>query len=71
MWTYGASHTPASVSGVLAAVIPALGYTFAALSGEQATWGKTVGGLLAVAGAVLAAFAATRPAGRTPSLPSH
>lgn len=62
LWTYGAGRTPASVSGVLTAAIPALGYALAVLTGEQPTWSKTVGGILAVAGVVLASYSATRPA---------
>jgi drug/metabolite transporter (DMT)-like permease len=60
LWTYGAARTPASVSGVLTAAIPALGYALAVLTGEQPTASKTAGGILAVAGVLLAAYAATR-----------
>lgn len=68
LWTYGAAHTPAGLSGILTAGIPALGYAFAVLAGEQATWGKTAGGILAVAGVLLATYAATRStSGKAPS----
>ena len=60
LWTYGASRTPASVSGILTAAIPALGYALAVLTGEQATWSKTAGGILAVTGVVLASYSASR-----------
>jgi drug/metabolite transporter (DMT)-like permease len=59
LWTYGASRTPASVSGVLTAAIPALGYAFAVATGEPASWLKTVGGALALVGVLLAARATT------------
>jgi drug/metabolite transporter (DMT)-like permease len=62
LWTYGAARTPASLSGILTAGIPALGYAFAVLAGEPATWAKTTGGILAVAGVLLATYAATRSA---------
>src|SRR4051812_22274903 len=68
LWTYGAAHTPAGLSGILTAGISALGYAFAVLAGEQATWGKTAGGILAVAGVLLATHAATRStSGKAPS----
>lgn len=60
LWTYGAARTPASISGVLTAAIPALGYGFAVATGEPATWLKTAGGAFAVAGVLLAARAAIR-----------
>jgi drug/metabolite transporter (DMT)-like permease len=68
LWTYGAAHTPAGLSGILTAGIPALGYAFAVLAGEPATWGKTAGGILAVTGVLLATYAATRStSGKAPS----
>lgn len=54
LWTYGATRLPASVSGVLTAAIPALGYMAAVLTGEPATWAKSIGGALAVGGALIA-----------------
>jgi drug/metabolite transporter (DMT)-like permease len=60
LWTYGATRVPASISGVLTAVIPALGYALAVSTGEQATWTRTVGGVLAVAGVIITAYASTR-----------
>jgi drug/metabolite transporter (DMT)-like permease len=62
LWTYGAVHTPASVSGALTAAIPALGYALAVLTGEQATLSKTTGGILAIVGVLLATYSATRAA---------
>ncbi len=50
LWTYGARHTPAFTSGILTAAIPALGYGFALVAGEEPTWNKTVGGMLALLG---------------------
>jgi drug/metabolite transporter (DMT)-like permease len=67
LWTYGAVRTPAGVSGVLTAAIPALGYGFAVATGEPATWPKTAGGALATAGVLLAVCAASR---QTPTRPS-
>jgi drug/metabolite transporter (DMT)-like permease len=69
LWTYGAARTPASLSGVLTAAIPALGYGLAVATGEPATWPKTAGGTLAVAGVLLAAWAATRPPPRSTTPP--
>jgi drug/metabolite transporter (DMT)-like permease len=54
LWSYGATRTPASICGILTAGIPALGYTFAVLQGEPATWAKTIGGILAICGIALA-----------------
>jgi drug/metabolite transporter (DMT)-like permease len=65
LWTYGAGRTPAGVSGVVTAAIPALGYALAVLTGEQPTWSKTAGGTLAVAGVALTSYSATRPAAHT------
>jgi drug/metabolite transporter (DMT)-like permease len=71
LWTYGAAHTPASVSGALTAAIPALGYALAVLTGEQATWSKTTGGVLAIVGVLLATCSATRsPAEATSRTPT-
>jgi drug/metabolite transporter (DMT)-like permease len=70
LWTYGATRTPASISGILTAAIPALGYALAVLTGEQATWNKTAGGILAVAGVLLATYSATRSANRKASSPA-
>lgn len=70
LWTYGAARTPANVSGVLTAAIPALGYGFAVATGEPATWPKTAGGALAGAGVLLAAWAASRPTPRTTARPT-
>lgn len=61
LWTYGARYTAASVSGILTAAIPALGYAIALLSGETPSWTKTFGGLLAVAGVLIATIAVQPP----------
>jgi drug/metabolite transporter (DMT)-like permease len=55
LWSYGAARTEATVSGIVAAGMPVFGYGFAVLLGEPATWAKTVGGVMAVVGMVLAA----------------
>jgi drug/metabolite transporter (DMT)-like permease len=68
LWTYGAAYTPASVSGALTAAIPALGYALAVLTGEQATLSKTIGGILAILGVLLATYSATRSAAAATSL---
>lgn len=56
LWSYGAARTAATVSGILTAGIPAFGYGFAVLLGEPATWIKTIGGVMAVCGMVVAAW---------------
>lgn len=61
LWTFGASHSPASLSGALTAAVPALGYAAAVLAGEQATWVKAAGGALAVTGVLVATAAQIRP----------
>lgn len=53
LWTFGARRLPATTSGLLVNVIPALGYGFAVVIGEAWTWGKTVGALLVLIGAGL------------------
>ena len=68
LWTYGAARIPASVSGVMTAAIPALGYGFAVAAGEPATWLRTAGAAFAIAGVLLAARSA---GGRTPRLTAH
>src|SRR5947209_765514 len=70
LWTYGAAHTPASLAGIVTAAIPALGYAVAVFAGEPATWGKTAGGFLAVAGVLIATYAATRSTSGTAPSPA-
>jgi drug/metabolite transporter (DMT)-like permease len=70
LWTYGAARTPASVSGVLTAAVPALGYALAIATGEQPTFTKTAGGVLAVAGVLLTAYASTRPTRSSSAVPA-
>jgi drug/metabolite transporter (DMT)-like permease len=62
LWTYGAAHVPASTAGVFTASIPAVGYVCAVLAGEDASWGKTIGSVLALLGAAVAASAASAAA---------
>jgi drug/metabolite transporter (DMT)-like permease len=60
LWTYGARRMPAITSGILTAAIPALGYGFALIAGEEPTWNKTVGGLLALLGVGVAIVSSRR-----------
>lgn len=64
LWTFGARRTPAFTSGILTAAIPALGYAFALAAGEEPTWNKTVGGLLALLGVGVAIAGSRGTAGR-------
>jgi len=57
LWTYGASRVPASTAGVFTAAIPAVGYLCAVVTGEPSSWAKTVGSVLALLGAGIAARA--------------
>jgi drug/metabolite transporter (DMT)-like permease len=57
LWTYGASRVPASTAGVFTAAIPAVGYLCAVITGEASSWAKTVGSILALLGAAIAARA--------------
>jgi drug/metabolite transporter (DMT)-like permease len=57
LWTYGASRLPASTAGVFTASIPAVGYLCAVVTGEPSSWAKTVGSVLALLGAGIAARA--------------
>jgi len=57
LWTYGASRVPASTAGVFTAAIPAVGYLCAVVTGEASSWAKTVGSVLALLGAAIAARA--------------
>lgn len=70
LWTYGARRVPATISGILTAAIPALGYGFALLVGEEPTWNKTLGGLLALFGVGLATIGEVRGSTR-PSSPAR
>jgi drug/metabolite transporter (DMT)-like permease len=54
LWTYGAARVRATVSGVLTAAMPVVGYAFSVVLGEPATWEKTGGGVLAVGGMLVA-----------------
>jgi drug/metabolite transporter (DMT)-like permease len=67
LWTFGASRTPANVSGVLTAVIPALGYAVAVLTGEPLMLTKVAGGVLAVTGVLVATQAEVRHASSRPA----
>lgn len=57
LWTYGAARVPASTAGVFTASIPAVGYLCAVGAGEPSSWAKTIGSVLALLGAALAASA--------------
>jgi drug/metabolite transporter (DMT)-like permease len=57
LFNYGAERVPAAISGVATAAIPALGYGFALLLGEQLDPVKALGGAIALAGVLLATLA--------------
>lgn len=57
LYNYGAERVPAAISGVATAAIPALGYGFALLMGEQLDLVKAIGGAIALAGVLLATLA--------------
>lgn len=60
LFNYGAERLPAAVSGVATAGVPALGYAFALLFGEVPVPIKVIGGIVAVAGIVIATVATPR-----------
>jgi drug/metabolite transporter (DMT)-like permease len=66
LFNYGAERLPAAISGIATAGIPALGYAFAILLGEAPDAVKVIGGVIAVAGIVVATVMPTSAAG-TPS----
>lgn len=57
LYNYGAERLPAAVSGIATAGIPALGYAFSLLAGERPDAVKVVGGVVALAGIVVATLA--------------
>nr|WP_246323668.1 DMT family transporter [Alpinimonas psychrophila] len=57
LFNYGAERLPAAITGVLTAAIPALGYLFALLLGEQPDTFTALGGAIALVGVVIASFA--------------
>ena len=63
LFNYGAERLPAAVTGVMSAAIPALGYPFALLLGEQPDVITALGGGIALVGVLIAT-------GSTPSLDS-
>jgi drug/metabolite transporter (DMT)-like permease len=63
LFNYGAERLPAAVTGVMTAAIPALGYLFALLLGEQPDPITALGGGVALIGVLIAAWA-------TPSIDS-
>jgi drug/metabolite transporter (DMT)-like permease len=63
LFNYGAERLPAAVTGVMTAAIPALGYLFALLLGEQPNAIKALGGGIALIGVLIASWA-------TPSIDS-
>lgn len=54
LYNYGAERLPAAVSGIATAGIPALGYALSVLVGEPLDVVKVIGGVVAVAGIVVA-----------------
>ena len=63
LFNYGAERLPAAVTGVMTAAIPALGYLFALLLGEQPDAITALGGGIALIGMLIASLA-------TPSIDS-
>jgi drug/metabolite transporter (DMT)-like permease len=63
LFNYGAERLPAAVTGVMTAAIPALGYLFALLLGEQPDAITALGGGIALIGVLIASWA-------TPSIDS-
>jgi drug/metabolite transporter (DMT)-like permease len=57
LFNYGAERLPAAISGIATAGIPALGYAFAIVLGEAPDTVKVVGGVIALAGIVVATLA--------------
>jgi drug/metabolite transporter (DMT)-like permease len=57
LFNYGAERLPAAVTGVMTAAIPALGYLFALLLGEQPDAITTLGGGIALIGVLIASLA--------------
>jgi len=57
LFNYGAERLPAAISGVATAAIPALGYAFALLMGEELDIVKAVGGAIALVGVMIATLA--------------
>ena len=60
LFNYGAERLPATISGIAIAGIPALGYAFAVLLGEVPVPVKVIGGVIALAGIVIATLASPR-----------
>jgi drug/metabolite transporter (DMT)-like permease len=56
LWTFALRKVPASVAGVFAGAIPAVGYVFALFTGESFAWSRLAGGALAVAGVTLSSI---------------
>jgi drug/metabolite transporter (DMT)-like permease len=57
LFNYGAERLPAAVTGVMTAAIPALGYLFALLLGEQPDALTALGGGIALIGVMIASVA--------------
>ena len=66
LYNYGAERVPAAFSGTAAAAVPVLGYAFAVVLGEELDLLKVTGGVLALAGIVLAAVPARGAPVRVP-----
>ena len=57
LFTYGAERLPAAITGAMAAAIPALGYLFALILGEQPNMITALGGGIALVGVLIASTA--------------
>jgi drug/metabolite transporter (DMT)-like permease len=61
LYNYGAERLPAAISGIATAGIPALGYAFAVVLGEAPVLIKVIGGVIALAGILVATLSSPRP----------
>ncbi|WP_294179768.1 DMT family transporter [uncultured Schumannella sp.] len=68
LFNYGAERIPASISGIAIAGIPVLGYASAVVLGEPFVAVKAIGGIIALAGIVIATLP-SGPARRRPRAP--
>lgn len=71
LYNYGAERLPAAISGIATAGIPALGYAFAVVLGEAPVLIKVIGGVIALAGILVATLSSPRAKARPapPGLP--
>lgn len=61
-FSFAAQRLPAAVTGVATAAVPALGYAFAVMLGEQFDLVKTIGGAVALVGVLIATLSQPRVA---------